>query len=59
MDPEKQKALEAAGWLFGDAADFLAMTDEERQLLDTRFRGPRAAGSSDLEKKGADETTGD
>src|SRR5437660_1771680 len=36
MQPEKRKALEAAGWKFGDAADFLAMTDEERQMLDLR-----------------------
>jgi transcriptional regulator with XRE-family HTH domain len=36
MDSEKRKALEAAGWRFGDAADFLGMTDEERQLLDAR-----------------------
>ncbi len=36
MQTEKRKALEAAGWKFGDAADFLAMTDEERQMLDIR-----------------------
>ncbi len=36
MQPEKRKVLEAAGWKFGDAADFLAMTDEERQMLDLR-----------------------
>jgi ribosome-binding protein aMBF1 (putative translation factor) len=36
MQPEKRKALEAAGWKFGDAADFLSMTDEERQMLDLR-----------------------
>src|SRR2546430_5585873 len=36
MQPDKRKALEAAGWKFGDAADFLAMTDEERQMLDLR-----------------------
>lgn len=36
MQPAKRKALEAAGWKFGDAADFLAMTDEERQMLDLR-----------------------
>lgn len=35
MDSKKRQALEAAGWRFGDAADFLGMTDEERQLLDT------------------------
>ena len=37
MDQRKQKALEAAGWRFGDAADFLEMTAEERQFLDARF----------------------
>lgn len=36
MLPEKRKALEAAGWRFGDAADFLAMTEEDRQMLDLR-----------------------
>lgn len=36
MDARKRKALEAAGWKVGDAADFLQMSDEERQLLDTR-----------------------
>src|SRR5438876_10263237 len=36
MQPGKRKALEAAGWKFGDAADFLAMTEEERQMLDLR-----------------------
>src|SRR6476660_4955072 len=36
MNLKKLKALEAAGWKFGDAADFLGMTDEERQLLDAR-----------------------
>src|SRR5574340_79504 len=36
MDAAKRKALEAAGWKVGDAADFLDMSEEERQLLDTR-----------------------
>lgn len=36
MDQKKRKALEAAGWKVGDAADFLEMSAEERQLLDTR-----------------------
>ena len=36
MNLKKRKALEAAGWKFGDAADFLGMTDDERQLLDAR-----------------------
>jgi predicted XRE-type DNA-binding protein len=38
MDVAKRKALEAAGWKVGDAADFLEMTAEERQLLDTRVQ---------------------
>lgn len=36
MDSIKRRALEAGGWKIGDAADFLAMSDDERQLLDTR-----------------------
>jgi predicted XRE-type DNA-binding protein len=36
MQAKKRKALEAAGWKFGDAADFLEMNDDERQLLDAR-----------------------
>lgn len=36
MDATKRKAIEAAGWKVGDAADFLEMSDEERQLLETR-----------------------
>jgi hypothetical protein len=32
----KQKDLESAGWRFGDAADFLEMTNEERRRLDER-----------------------
>lgn len=36
MDSAKRKALEDAGWKFGDAADFLGMNEQERQLLDAR-----------------------
>lgn len=36
MHATKRKALEAAGWKLGDAADFLGMSDAERQLLDAR-----------------------
>jgi len=42
MDSKKRKALEAAGWRFGDAADFLGMTDAERQLLDARVEAALA-----------------
>jgi predicted XRE-type DNA-binding protein len=38
METAKRKALEAAGWKVGDAADFLGMSTEERQLLDARVR---------------------
>jgi transcriptional regulator with XRE-family HTH domain len=34
MDPEKRKRLEAAGWQFGDAEDFLELTPTERRLVD-------------------------
>lgn len=36
MNSKKRKTLEAAGWKIGDAADFLGMSDDERQLLDAR-----------------------
>jgi len=36
MHMSKRKALENAGWRFGDAADFLGMSTAERQLLDAR-----------------------
>ncbi|MCF7959556.1 MAG: helix-turn-helix domain-containing protein [Pirellula sp.] len=36
METNKRKALVAAGWAVGDAADFLEMSEAERQLLDAR-----------------------
>jgi ribosome-binding protein aMBF1 (putative translation factor) len=42
MDSMKRKALEAAGWRFGDAAEFLEMTDSERQFLDARIEAALA-----------------
>jgi predicted XRE-type DNA-binding protein len=42
MDATKRKAIEAVGWKVGDAADFLGMTAEERQLLDARVELARA-----------------
>ena len=42
MDVTKRKALESAGWKVGDAADFLEMSDEERQLLDLRVEVAQA-----------------
>jgi predicted XRE-type DNA-binding protein len=48
MNREKQKALEAAGWVFEDAEDFLELTAEERCLVELRLkfaRGIRALRS--------------
>lgn len=42
MDADKRRALEAAGWRLGDAADFLGMTEAERQLLDARVEAALA-----------------
>ncbi len=36
MRAAKRKLLRSSGWKIGDAADFLGMSDEERQLLDAR-----------------------
>ena len=55
MDTNKRKALVAAGWTVGDAADFLEMSDEERQLLDARTQMAaairQARASSNLSQK--------
>ncbi|GAB4142084.1 XRE family transcriptional regulator [Thermopirellula anaerolimosa] len=42
MDAAKREAIEAAGWKVGDAADFLGMSEEERQLLEMRLELARA-----------------
>jgi transcriptional regulator with XRE-family HTH domain len=51
IEPRKQKALESAGWRFGDAADFLGMTDEERQLLDARVEAALAVRRQRIARK--------
>lgn len=38
MHSTKRKSLTAAGWRIGDAADFLELSDEERQLLEARVQ---------------------
>ena len=38
MDSAKRKALNAAGWKLGNAADFLEMNEAERQVLDARVK---------------------
>ncbi len=36
MDPAKRARLEAAGWRFGDAADFLELTPEEAAFIELK-----------------------
>ena len=38
MNKQKQKALEAAGWVFEDAEDFLELTVEERAIVELRVQ---------------------
>lgn len=37
MNEAKRRATEALGYRFGDAADFLGLTDEERRLVELRL----------------------
>ena len=37
MNAEKRKRLEAAGWQFGSAADFLGMTPEEKAYVELKL----------------------
>ena len=37
MDSKKKKKLEAKGWVFGNAADFLGLTPEEARLIDLKL----------------------
>lgn len=38
MNPDKRKALEAAGYWVGDAEDFLGLTEGERNLVELRMK---------------------
>jgi len=42
MNKEKRAALEAAGWVIGNAEDFLELTVEERLLVELRIAVSRA-----------------
>ena len=42
MNNEKRRALEAAGFVFEDAEDFLELTVEERRLVELRVAVSRA-----------------
>lgn len=37
MNAGKRKKLEAAGWKFGEAADFLHLTEEERAYVELKL----------------------
>jgi ribosome-binding protein aMBF1 (putative translation factor) len=45
MNIEKRKRLEAAGWRFGNAADFLGMTPEEEAYVELKLRLADAVGA--------------
>ena len=42
MKKEKREALEAAGWVFTNAEDFLELTQAERDLVELRLSVSRA-----------------
>ncbi len=37
MDSKKRKKLEAKGWVFGDAGDFLGLTPEQVRFIDLKI----------------------
>lgn len=51
MDATKRKKLEAAGFRFGDAEDFLDLTPEERELVDLRLKVSRLVRQKREEQK--------
>jgi predicted XRE-type DNA-binding protein len=51
MNKEKQKALEAAGWAFEDAEDFLELTVEERAIVEMRVQLSRAVRAAREKQK--------
>ena len=42
MKKETREAMAAAGWVSGDAEDFLELTQEERDLVELRLAVSRA-----------------
>ena len=51
METRKRRALEAEGWRFGDAADFLGLTDAEQKLVNLRIAVSRAVRKHRERKK--------
>jgi len=50
MISDKRKRLEAAGWVSGDAADFLGMSKEEARLLEIKLNLAREIASQRRKK---------
>jgi predicted XRE-type DNA-binding protein len=42
MNEQKRRLLQEAGWVAGDAEDFLELTEEERRLVELRVAVSRA-----------------
>jgi hypothetical protein len=53
MDAEKRRALELAGWHFGDAETFLGCTDDEIIEIENRFAEERRLKALAANKKAA------
>jgi Helix-turn-helix len=51
MTGAKQKELEAAGWMFGDAEDFLQLTPHERALVELRLTISRAVRTQRIKSR--------
>ena len=51
MNETKRQALLAAGYVSGDAEDFLQLTDEERELVELRLAVSRAVRARRVQKK--------
>jgi transcriptional regulator with XRE-family HTH domain len=50
MNKKKRQALEASGWIFGDAEDFLELSRAERELVKLRLAVSRAIRARRLMK---------
>ena len=46
MDANKRERLEASGFQFGDAEDFLGLSEEDRVVIEHRLAADRAARRS-------------
>ena len=51
MDKGKQRALEAAGWQFGDIDEFLGLTPDEMRMIELRVAVCRAVRRLRAERK--------